>query len=84
MRANRKETFKLRKRELRVQVGKVGEDNGPETTKNGRPFEDIADAILDRLESVGAKVFLGLCIYVVLDTYRQTQIERVKQQSSET
>jgi hypothetical protein len=73
----------LRKRELRVQVGKVGEYNGSET-KNGRPFEDIADAILDRLESVGAKVFLGLCIYVVLDTYRQTQIERVKQQSSET
>lgn len=73
----------MRKRELRVQVGKVGEDNGQET-KNARPFEDIADAILDRLESVGAKVFLGLCIYVVLDTYRQTQIEKVKQQSSDT
>lgn len=39
-------------------------------------FERKADHILHALESTGAKMFLGVCVYVVLDTIRQVQVAK--------
>lgn len=39
-------------------------------------FENKTDHILSRLESTGAKMFLGVCAYIVLDTFRQVQVAK--------
>ena len=45
-----------------------GEDN----------FEKRADQILFRLEDLGAKMFLGVCAYILLDTFRQVRVEHAR------
>lgn len=40
-------------------------------------FEQRADHILHMLEGLGAKMFLGVCVYILLDTHRQVQVAKV-------
>ena len=42
-------------------------------------FERRADQVLFRLEDLGAKMFLGVCAYILLDTFRQVKVEHAKQ-----
>lgn len=37
-------------------------------------FERKTEVILRNLEGLGAKMFLGVCIYVILDTRRQVAV----------
>jgi hypothetical protein len=50
--------------------------NKTETTDNPEAdhFEKKADTMLHRLEKTGIKVFAGICIFVLLDTYRQVKV----------
>lgn len=66
----------LRKRALQVQVVKPDKTKTPETSEDDITFEQKTEFVLRKLESVGAKMFLGFCAYIVLDTHRQVAIAK--------
>jgi hypothetical protein len=37
-------------------------------------FEQRTEYILSSLESIGSKMFLGVCIYMLLDTHRKVSV----------
>lgn len=41
-------------------------------------FEKKTTIVLHQIESIGKKVFVGICIYVILDTARKVAIEQSK------
>lgn len=41
-------------------------------------FEKRADQVLFRIEDLGAKMFLGVCAYILLDTFRQVKVEHAR------
>lgn len=41
-------------------------------------FEKRVAIVLHHLESVGKKLFIGICVFVVLDTARQVAVEQSK------
>lgn len=45
-------------------------------------FEQKLDIVLDRVEKIGVKVFVGICIFVALDTVRRVAVEASKDESS--
>lgn len=70
----------FKNRELKITVDKKGK--GPQTdeetiidTKN---WEAKTDYVLSKLQSIGTKMFLGVCAYIVLDTARQVTVEKAK------
>ena len=61
-----------KKRQIRLSVEKVDKDqNALEPSADG--FDKTA-FVLDQVGRLGKKVFVGVCIYVILDTYRQVRI----------
>lgn len=70
----------FRDRKLTVTVDKVDRGQTPETPPDPEALEKKADMILRKLEKLGKKAFLGLCIYVVLDTNRQVAVARASYQ----
>lgn len=63
----------LKKRAITVRLNKI-EDEDAEHPCNCKSFEKKADTIRKELEGLGAKMFLGMCIYMILDTYRQVRV----------
>jgi hypothetical protein len=67
--------FKNRKLTVRVEkADKKPVDEASET----KFFEEKAAFMLHKFESFAAKAFVGICIYVILDTKRQIAIEQAK------
>lgn len=63
----------FKNRTLTVRMEKRNKDTDPDTPGTD-DFDKRADAILIRLEDIGTKVFIGVCVYVLLDTYRQVKV----------
>lgn len=64
-------------RKITVTVDKVDKPQLPlGLPEDPEILEKKADMILHKLEKLGAKAFLGLCVYVVLDTHRQTAVAK--------
>lgn len=61
-----------RKRKLVVSVEKRDKEQSTDTEV--KTFEAKADYVLHKLERVGTKVFVGFCVYILLDTYRQVAV----------
>lgn len=66
----------FKKRALEVKVVKSDKNAKQETSEDTDCFKDKAEFVLRRLESTGSKMFLGMCVYILLDTYRQVQIAK--------
>lgn len=58
-------------------------DKTPMETSGDENFDKKADAVLYRLEELGAKMFLGVCAYILLDTYRQVKVAQAIYQPTE-
>ena len=69
----------LRKRQLTIKVEKKAptEKKDPnEIILEDNHFERKVQTVVRAFESTGAKMFLGVCIYVWLDTRRQVEIAK--------
>lgn len=66
---NRQLTVKFEKRDKKA-------EGNQEPFVEEIQFERKADHVLSQLEDLGAKMFLGICVYVVLDTFRQVQVAK--------
>lgn len=62
-------------RTLTVKMEKQKKEKNPDTPESD-DFDDKADKMLFRIEDLGAKMFLGICAYILLDTYRQVKIAK--------
>jgi len=65
----------FKKHQLAVKVEKKNND-APSYTIDPTSFSRKTAIVLDAIENVGKKVFLGVCIYVLLDTYRQVEVAK--------
>lgn len=68
----------LRNRAVLVKLSK-DKDAAVEEHHDDRPIEEKTGAILRKFEKVGIKVFAGICVYVLLDTFRQVAVARAEQ-----
>lgn len=66
----------FKKHEVRVSVNKK-DPEGP-ADRDEKSFEQKVKVIFHQLDKIGVKVFAGICVYVLLDTYRKIEIEKVK------
>lgn len=67
----------FKNREVKVTVAKKGKPQTVEDTiieiKN---WEDKTDYVLSKLQGIGTKIFLGVCVYITLDTVRQVTVAK--------
>lgn len=66
----------FKNRKITVTVDKKNTDQTPEEPSDPKAFEKNAKVVLRHLESIGKKAFVGVCIYVLLDTYRQVKVAK--------
>jgi hypothetical protein len=66
----------FKKHEVRVSVNK--KDPEVPADQDEKSFEQKVKVIFHQLDKIGVKVFAGICVYVLLDTYRQVEIEKIK------
>lgn len=64
----------FRNRKITVTVDKKDKDENAEITHDPMAFQKKAAFVLHKLENTGAKVFVGFCVYILLDTYRQVKV----------
>lgn len=64
----------FKNRKIVVTMDKVNNDQIPATPVDPEAFEKKTEIVLRKLERAGAKVFLGVCVYVMLDTHRSVAI----------
>ena len=72
----------FKNRAILVKLDKTNKD-AIEEHKDVRLIEEKTGAILSRFEKAALKVFAGVCIYVVLDTFRQVQVAKASQPHEE-
>jgi hypothetical protein len=63
----------FKNRKLVVTVDKKNKDETSEI-QDPKQFENRAEYVLRKLERLGIKVLLGVCVYVALDTIRQVTV----------
>jgi hypothetical protein len=64
----------FRNRSITIKVNKEGDSTTTEAADD-KSFENKTEVILRALEGIGAKMFLGVVVYVLLDTRRQVAIQ---------
>jgi hypothetical protein len=67
-------------REIKLKVEKINKDQNSEVSSDPRSFEQKTEYVLHKLEHIGKKIFVGFCIYIVLDTHRQVSVARATYQ----
>ncbi len=68
----------FRNRALIVKLDKSAKEKTPEAPSDPKDFENKAEIILHKLEALGTKLFIGVCIYVVLDTGRKVAVAKAQ------
>lgn len=71
--------FNRKKRAVVLTFQKKDEDAVPHEPITVEEVEQKAEVILHKLESLGAKMFVGAVIYILLDTRRQVAVARANQ-----
>lgn len=66
----------FKNRKLTVTVDKLDKDQAPQAHQDPKSFERKTEVILSAVNSLGAKMFLGVCVYILLDTHRQVAVAR--------
>jgi hypothetical protein len=69
----------FRNRAVLVKLSKTPKDQIAEEPRDKRPVEDKVGAILKKLDKPALKVFGCVCVFVLLDTFRQVQVARAQQ-----
>lgn len=64
----------FKNRKITVTVDKKNNDQTLDTPEDPMLFEHRADHLLRKFERIGTKVFVGVCVYVLLDTFRQVTV----------
>lgn len=67
----------FKNRAITVKVDKVDKHHTAEKSCDDKTFEEKADIVLHILEGLGVKLFLGVCVYVILDTQRQVAVAKI-------
>ncbi len=66
----------FRNRAITVKMDKITKDKTPETPCDPQAFEKKAEVILHKLQRFGATMFVGVCVFVILDTRRQVAVAK--------
>jgi len=66
----------FKNRAVTVKIDRQTKNTVSEQPNDDRPIEEKAKAILQICEKVAVKAFVGVCIYVALDTHRQVAVAR--------
>jgi hypothetical protein len=66
------------KRGITIKVDPKDKDQTPPTPVDPEAFKKKAEFVLHKLERSGAKVFAGICIYVILDTRRKVAVAKAE------
>jgi hypothetical protein len=66
----------FKNRKITVTMGKAQKDQFPQEPKDPKEFEKKTEFVLNKLGVIGTKVFVGICIYVLLDTHRQVEVAK--------
>ena len=72
----------LGKRALTVKVEKQEKTKDDKTIVDDHSFERKTYITVRALENLGAKMFLGVCVYILLDTHRQVKIAEASNRSN--
>ncbi len=70
----------FKNRQITVKLDKKEKDQTSDNIKDPHVFERSVDIVAHKLEGLGAKMFLGVCVYILLDTHRQVAVEKAKHQ----
>jgi hypothetical protein len=65
----------FKNRKITVTVDKKNPDEAP-TPEDLEIFEHRADIILHKFDKIVVKVMVGVCAYVLLDTFRQIAVNQ--------
>lgn len=68
----------FKNKELRVTLDKKGTD--VPTIQDEKTFEQKVKVVFHHVERIGVKLFVGVCVYVLLDTIRQVEVEKIRNQ----
>lgn len=68
----------FKNRDVTIKLGKKTTVNTEEEPEDVMSFDDKTDKILEVTERLAKKAFIGVAVYIVLDTWRQTSIEKSK------
>jgi hypothetical protein len=71
----------FKNREIKVTMDKKSKDQVTETPNDTEMFDHKVKVIFRKIERLGVIVFAGVCAYVLLDTVRQTEVEKIKNSS---
>lgn len=74
----------FKNRKITVTVDKKNEGPDFEALDHHLSCEEKAELFLRTFEKVGKKVFIGICIYVILDTHRKVSVARASQPENTT
>lgn len=64
----------FKNRAITFKVIKMDKNKNEETLHIEKTFEGKTETIRHAIESLGAKMFLGVCVYILLDTHRQVSV----------
>lgn len=66
----------FKNREISVQLKKTPTSESQEPTNTTEDLDEKADLVLHKVERLMVKVFIGIGLYVVLDTGRQVAVAK--------
>jgi len=66
----------FKNRSVTVKLDRPTKNDNVEEHHDNRPVEEKVAAVLRIFEKVAVKAFVGVCIYVALDTTRQVAVAR--------
>lgn len=68
----------FKNKELRIRMDK--KDSEVPTIQDEKSFERKVKIVFHHVEKIGVKIFVGVCVFVLLDTFRQVEIEKTRNQ----
>ncbi len=69
----------FKNREIRIELHKKADGESQDAPTTIEEIDERADLVLHKVERLMAKVFIGIVIYVALDTGRQVAVAKANQ-----
>lgn len=71
-----KGTPMFKDREIRIKLNKTNESESQDSSETIKDFDERADSVMHRVERLMVGMFVGIGIYVLLDTGRQVAVAK--------
>lgn len=68
----------LKGRAVTIKLERPVPEGEVENKPDNRSVEEKAEVVLYVIEKVASKIFMGMCVYILLDTRRQVAIAKAK------